>query len=268
MADETLLETINLTKIFESGVFRKRRVVAVNNVNIKIREGEVLSLVGESGSGKTTLSRIILRLLKPTSGKVLYKGRNIFDLNDEECKYYWREVQGIFQDPYATYNPIHKVDHALNLCFNLLDKQISEKERIEIINEALKNVGLNPEEVLGKYPHQLSGGQRQRIMIARCLIIKPRIIIADEPITMLDASLRARILKILLEAREKSKSSLVFITHDLGFACYGSNRILVMRKGKIVEEGAPEQLLTSPKHPYTKKLLEDIPTLYQKWSDI
>ncbi|MEM4788355.1 MAG: ABC transporter ATP-binding protein [Ignisphaera sp.] len=263
-----LLETKNLTKVFEVGFVRRKRIVAVDKVSFVVNEGEVISLVGESGSGKTTTARMILRLLPPTEGSILFEGKDIWrDLNNHrDIVEYWKKVHAVFQDPYASYNPFYTIDRVLKQAIKLINIEPNSSEGEKLIREALIYVGLQPEEVLGKYPHQLSGGQRQRIMIARCWLLKPKLIIADEPVSMIDASLRGAIVELFMRMKDDYRTSIIFITHDLGLAYYVSDRILVMYKGRIVDEGSPDELLKNPKHEYTKKLLESIPTLYKKWS--
>ncbi|MEM1611314.1 MAG: ABC transporter ATP-binding protein [Sulfolobales archaeon] len=259
-----------MVKVYEIGFIRRNRIVAVDHVSFYVDRGEIVSLVGESGSGKTTTAKIILRLLPPTSGSVVFEGRDIWrDLRRKgDLVDYWRRVHAVFQDPYASYNPFYTVDRVLKQAFRLIGVDpSSEKARI-MIEEALQNVGLNPGEVLGKYPHQLSGGQRQRLMIARCWILKPKLVVADEPVSMIDASLRASIIKLYEELKKAYGTSIIFITHDMGLAYYISDRILVMYRGKIVEEGLPDELLSRPRHEYTKKLIASVPTLYKKWEDI
>ncbi|MEL9940616.1 MAG: ABC transporter ATP-binding protein [Ignisphaera sp.] len=264
----TILEVKNLTKIYEAGFVRKRRIVAVDNVSFDVKEGEVISLVGESGSGKTTTAKMILRLLPPTSGVIKFNGKDIWRAirSKEELKMYWRNVHAVFQDPYASYNPVYTIDRVLNQALELIGIDPSSNEGRKLIREALSYVGLVPEDVLGKYPHQLSGGQRQRIMIARCWLLKPKLIIADEPVSMIDASMRGAIIKLFIDLREDYRTSTIFITHDMGLAYYVSDRIFVMYKGKIVDMGPPDELLKNPKHEYTKRLLESVPTLYRKWT--
>jgi len=263
-----LLEVKNLTKVYEAGFVKKRRIVAVDNVTFEVNEGEVASLVGESGSGKTTTAKIILRLLPPTSGNVVFQGKDIWrDLKTkEDLKDYWKKVHAVFQDPYASYNPFYTIDRILNQALELLGVDPKSDEGKRLIREALMYVGLVPEDVLGKYPHQLSGGQRQRIMIARCWLLKPKLILADEPVSMIDASMRGAIIKLFMNLRDDYKTSTIFITHDMGLAYYVSDRILVMYRGKIVDQGSPDELVKNPKHEYTKRLLASVPTLYRKWS--
>jgi len=260
-----LVRAVDLTKEFRVGMIGGFRIIAVDEVNFEVREGEIFSIVGESGSGKTTIARMMLRLLRPTRGAILYRGKDVWKLKRREIKWFYREVQGIFQDPYATFNPVHKVDRVLNLVFQVFYPHTSERERRERIEEALKSVGLNPREVLGKYPHQLSGGQLQRIAIARALLIKPKLLVADEPVSMLDASTRIDVLNILAELRDREGVSTVLIGHDLSLAYYISDRVLVLYRGSIVEMGSVEDVFEKPLHPYTEMLLESIPRVDKKW---
>lgn len=262
-----LLNVEHLTKVYNIGFFSRRSIVAVDDVSFSLGEGEIISVVGESGSGKTTMAKVVLRLLPPTSGAVLFEGRDVWSLTRrDELKWYWRRVHGIFQDPYASFNPMYKVDRILRQALSLIDDG-KAGDPDEIVREALKQVGLKPEHVLGKYPHELSGGMRQRIMIARCFMLKPKLVIADEPTSMIDASTRAGILELFLKLREDNKTSVIFITHDLGLAYYVSDRILIMYKGRLVEEKTPDELLERAEHPYTKRLLSDVPLLYRRWGE-
>ena len=259
-----LLEVKNLTKIFTVGLFKRKEIPAVKNVSFEVKQGKFLSLVGESGSGKTTTARMILRLLPPTSGSIMFDGKDVWSLKKlEELRWYWRNVHGIFQDPYASYNPFHKIDRVLYQVFTLMEDSGIDKK--SMIREALKEVGLRPSDILGKYPHELSGGQRQRIMVARCYLLKPKLILADEPISMIDASTRASILQLFSNLNEEYGTSVIFITHDLGLAYYVSDEILIMYKGSIVEKGSPNDIIEHPQCDYTKKLREDVPLLYRKW---
>lgn len=266
----TRLVVKDLVKIYSLGFFSKKYIGAVRKISFEVNEGEIVSLVGESGSGKTTTAKIILRLLPPTSGDVFIDGINIWkDIVDQESlRKLRRKVHAIFQDPFASYNPFYPVERTLWQVINLLEKKPEKKEALEIIKEALFKVGLNPKDILGKYPHQISGGQKQRIMIARCWILKPSLIIADEPTSMIDASSRGGIIELLESMREEQKTSIIFITHDLGLAYYISDRILVMKDGVIVEEGKPDDIIIRPSHEYTKILVGSIPKLYRKLEDI
>ncbi|MBO3770012.1 MAG: ABC transporter ATP-binding protein [Thermoproteota archaeon] len=263
MLSSIILKVEDLTKVYETGLFKKKYITAVDKVSFNVSRGEIVSLVGESGSGKTTVAKIILRLLPPTSGRVFYNGEDIWEKKSiEDLKKYWREVHAVFQDPFASFNPVYKIDRVLEQAFNLMGTPVDENA----IKEALKEVALLPSEVLGKYPHELSGGQRQRLMIARCFLLKPKLILADEPVSMVDASTRASIVNLFLRLRDEYKTSIIFITHDLGLAYFVSDRILIMYKGRIVEEGSPDELISSPKDAYTRSLLESVPLLYGKWA--
>jgi len=259
-----LLEVRNLTKVFTTGLLKRREIVAVNNISFDVRSSEFLSFVGESGSGKTTAARMILKLLPPTSGSIIFEGKDVVSLKRlEERRWYWKQVHGIFQDPYASYSPLHKIDRILQQVFTLMGDSSSDRD--SMVRGALREVGLRPEEILGKYPHELSGGQRQRIMVARCYMLKPKLILADEPISMIDASTRASVLQLFSKLREEYKTSVIFITHDLGLAYYVSDGILIMYKGSIVEKGSPDEVMEHPHSSYTKRLREDVPLLYKKW---
>jgi peptide/nickel transport system ATP-binding protein len=268
MSNEIVLSTEGLTKVYESGLFKKRSVTAVDNVSLRIRKGQISSLVGESGSGKTTVAKIILKLIRPTTGRILYRNRDISHIEKaRDMIDYRRHVQGIFQDPYSSFNLFYKVDRVFNMMFKLFEKPVAKDERKSMVESSLKMVGLNPDEVLGKYPHQLSGGQRQRVLVARSLLVNPEILLADEPTSMIDASTRIDVLKVFTDLKERQGLSIIFITHDLGLAYYISDRILVMQQGKIVEEEDAEELIMNPKDTYTKNLLSAIPTLSKKWAN-
>ena len=263
-AQEKVLEVRNLTKVFGYG---SSRIVAVDNVSFSIRKGEVISLLGESGSGKTTVARLILRLSRPTSGSILSRGADIYSSirRNSEAIEYWRHIQAIFQDPFASFNNFYGVKRVLNNAFRLVPNDLSAADKEERIRQALSNVGLNPGEVLKKRVHEMSGGQRQRIMIARVLLINPEILVADEPTSMIDASSRAAILNLLLDLRRTRGMSILFITHDIGLAYYTSDTLLIMNKGKIVEQGDAGDIITNPRDPYTQKLLSDVPVIHKKW---
>jgi oligopeptide/dipeptide ABC transporter ATP-binding protein len=256
-----LLEARNVTKIFGEGLFTKKRNVALENFSLAIEENppSFTAVVGESGSGKTTLARLLLGLTPPTSGAVRYKGKDVRRMSRAEHRTYLREVQVIFQDPYEVYNPFYNVDHVLQTPIAKFGLATSHKERRRLIEEALHAVGLRPEETLGRFPHQLSGGQRQRIMVARALLLRPKIIIADEPVSMVDASLRATILKSLSNLNEQFGISFIYITHDLTTAYQVSENIVVLYRGAVVEAGDVERVVKDPQHPYTQLLVGSIP---------
>jgi len=257
-----LLEACNVTKVFSSGGFFKRKeTVALENVSLSIKESSpsITGVVGETGSGKTTLARLLLGFIAPTEGEVLYKGRDLQKMSRDERLEFRREVQVIFQDPFEVYNPFYKVDHVLTTPVTKFHLARSKSEARKLIEHALQAIGLQPEETLGRYPHQLSGGQRQRIMVARASLLKPRIILADEPVSMVDASLRATILESLRKLNQQFGISLLYITHDLTTAYQISDNIIVLYQGSVVEVGDAELVIKNPQHPYTRLLVASIP---------
>ena len=256
------LQLNNVTKVFGGGFFsRTPPTIAVNNVSMEVdaKEPEILTVAGESGSGKTTLSKLMLGSIKPSTGEILYKAKNIDTLNKVERLSFMKDVQPIFQDPFASYNPFYKVDHVLYTPVkNFKLAKTSEQMRV-MVEESLKQVGLRPDEILGRHPHQLSGGQRQRIMVARALLMKPGLILADEPVSMVDASLRATILENISELKNSLGISVVYITHDLTTAYQISDSIMIMFGGFVMEYGSVDKVIHNPQHAYTKLLLESIP---------
>jgi peptide/nickel transport system ATP-binding protein len=242
------------------GIFSKPyHIRAVDDVSLKLRKGEAIAIVGESGSGKTSLGKTLVRLYKPTGGKIIFDGKDITNLEGKELLWYRRHAQIIYQDPFSSLPPFFSIYRILEEPL-LIHKIGSEKERREMIFEALKNVRLTPVELMAsKYPHMLSGGQRQRVAIARALILKPSFIVADEPVSMLDASVRIEILFLLRELQNKYGISFIYITHDLATTRYFSERIAIMYAGKIVEEASSDEIIERPLHPYTQALLKAIP---------
>jgi len=234
-------------------------VRAVDDVTFNIDRGEVFGLAGESGSGKTTIGRLILRLAEPTAGKILFNGVDLESLQGEEFRRFRRKMQVIFQDPYASLNPRMKIGDAIGhpLEIHNIAKNREEKDRVLAMME---RVGLSPATALyDKYPHQLSGGQRQRVAIARALILQPEFVVADEPIAMVDVSMRAMILELMMELKKDLGLTYLFITHDLATAKYVCNRIAIMYLGKIVESGPLQEVFSNPQHPYTEALLSAVP---------
>ena len=252
-----ILEVQNLSKTFQgSGLFAKSEVEVVKNVNFEVFQGEIVALVGESGSGKSTIARLISRLIRPTSGNILLDGRNTRISEARKVPLEYRKaVQMVFQDPFASLNSVHTVYHHLSRPLtrqNLYDKKTISK----MINQSLEEVGLSPgKDFAKKFPHEMSGGERQRVAIARALCIEPQIIIADEPTSMLDVSIRMEILEIFAKLRIEKNLTIIFITHDLASARYLADRILVLSKGMLVEQNKAEDLIKNPESSYTKKLV-------------
>jgi oligopeptide/dipeptide ABC transporter ATP-binding protein len=256
-----LLEARNVSKVFGGGVLRKAQNLALENFSFDVSgdEPSITAIVGESGSGKTTLVRLLLGLTEPTSGEVYYRGKDLRTLSQSERKTFLRDVQAIFQDPFEVYNPFYKVDHVLESPIKNFKLASSKSGRRNLMEQVLSAVGLRVEETLGRYPHQLSGGQRQRIMVARALLLRPRLIIADEPVSMVDASLRATILESLLKLNREFGISLIYITHDLTTAYQVSENIMVLYQGSITEAGDVQRVVREPEHPYTRLLVGSIP---------
>jgi peptide/nickel transport system ATP-binding protein len=256
-----LLEARTVGKVFGSGWFNRRQKVALEAASLVIDDTQptILAIAGESGSGKTTLARLLLGITQPSSGQILYQGRDLRTLDAQQWRTFRREVQAIFQDPFEVYNPFYKVDHVLAMPISKFFPGKSAAEERQMMEEALRAVGLRPEETLGRYPHQLSGGQRQRIMVARAFMLRPRIIVADEPVSMVDASLRATILESLLIAHKQYGISLLYITHDLTTAYQLSEKIMMLYQGTVVESGNVDLVIKEPQHPYTQLLVDSIP---------
>jgi peptide/nickel transport system ATP-binding protein len=264
-----LLEFRNVTKVFRiGGLIWGTRLVAVDDINLTLGKDKpsILSIVGESGSGKTTLARILLRLHEPTSGEVFVDGQNVFDSKTAMSgKDYYRFVQPIFQNPFETFSRRKPVDTYLFDTALKLGIASNRQAARDVVAEALTSVGLDINLVAGKYPNQFSGGELQRISVARGLIPRPKLIVADEPVSMIDASLRMNIVNLFLELKDKYNVSFIYITHDLSTAYYVSDHIAIMYRGNIVEYGPSDQILTNAAHPYTELLLESVPMVGKKW---
>lgn len=260
----TLLEVRNATKIYGStGFFKSAEppTIALQDFNLTIPDhpATITTIAGESGSGKTTLANAILGFVNLTSGQILYRGQDISKLRGDQKLQYRQEVQAVFQDPYEVYNPFYRVKHIFDMVISRFRLAANKKEARDVIEDALKVVGLRGEEVLEKYPHQLSGGQRQRMMISRAYMLKPRLIVADEPVSMVDASLRAMILDIMLRLRDEIDVSFLYITHDLSTAYQISNDIHILYQGSLAEKGETSRVIEQPQHPYVQLLINSIP---------
>jgi peptide/nickel transport system ATP-binding protein len=257
-----LLEIRNATKIYGGGMFGGgRQVVALQDYNLTIhaKPSTITTIAGESGSGKTTLANVVLGFVHLTSGQILYKGVDVAAMNAQQKFEYRREVQAVFQDPYEVYNPFYRVKHLFDLAISRFKLTRDKHEAHDMIEDALNVVGMRGEEVLEKYPHQLSGGQRQRMMVARAYMLHPRLIVADEPVSMVDASLRAMILDIMLRLRDERGISFLYITHDLSTAYQIGDDIHILYQGLVAEKGDTPRVIENPKHPYVQLLINSIP---------
>lgn len=271
-ADPTpILEMCDVSKVFGNPAPGGGGVVATDHVSLAVAESppRILSIVGESGSGKTTVARALLGLNPPTSGQVRYRGKDIYKLNGHEMTAYRKDVQAVFQDPYGIYNPFYRVDRVFSMTIDKFKLASGKAARREITEDALRAVRLRPPDVLGRYPHQLSGGERQRVMLARAYMLRPKVIIADEPISMLDVAVRAIFMNILLDFKQQYGMSTLFITHDLSNAYYLGGDIMVMERGRVVEVGPAAMVMGQPQHPYTQLLLRSIPSPDpdERWDD-
>ena len=257
------LSGTGLTKIFGLG---HQLCVAVDHVDFKFYQGEVVSIVGESGSGKTTLAKMLLGLISTTEGEIFFQGKKR-DIHTQKLKReYWKNIQAIFQDPFSSYNIFNKIDSLFLDCIHMRGgRKLPHAKKVELMTEACSFVNLKFEELTNKYPFELSGGQMQRLMIARIFLLKPKILIADEPTSMIDACSRATILDMLMKLRKEIGMTLVFITHDIGLAYYVSDSVYIMEHGKLVESGCADDVILHPKEAYTRRLINDVPKIHEEW---
>jgi peptide/nickel transport system ATP-binding protein len=253
----------NVTKIFGFG---RSRTLAVDHVDFEFYEGEIASIVGESGSGKTTLAKMLLGLTSVTEGEISFLGQKRDISTRGKKKEYWKNIQAIFQDPYSAYNIFNKIDSVLMDCIHMRGgKNLPHEKKVELMTEACSFVNLKFAEMTNKYPFELSGGQMQRLMIARIFLLKPKILLADEPTSMIDACSRSTILGMLMKLNIEIGMTLIFITHDIGLAYYVSDNIYIMERGKFVESGSPDEVILHPKETYTQRLINDVPKLHEEW---
>jgi peptide/nickel transport system ATP-binding protein len=254
-------------KAYRVGAFGGSELVAVSDVSLEIAPGEVVALIGESGSGKSTIAKMILRLVRVSRGTITYDGVDIATLEGRRLKEYYADVQGVFQDPFSSYNPIFKADRVFTMLRSEYFSGLREADWQDRLERSLDAVSLNAGDVLGKYPHQLSGGQLQRLLIARALLLDIRYLVADEIISMLDASTRVDVLNLLGALKERGLG-ILFITHDLSLGNYISDRTMILRHGRVVETGPTELVFGNPVHPYTKALLACVPQLHKTWHEL
>jgi ABC-type oligopeptide transport system ATPase subunit len=269
----TLLDIRALCKIYGGGLFQRGdQVVALQHFDLTLPESpaKIVTIAGESGSGKTTLANLILGFVKHTSGLILYKDTVVTNMSKAEQLNYRREVQAVFQDPYSVYNPFYRVKHIFDVAIRNFKLASNAREARDLMEDALRVVGMRGDEVLHKYPHQLSGGQRQRMMVARAYMMKPTLIVADEPVSMIDASLRAMILDIMLKLRDEHNISFLYITHDLSTAYQIGDEMYLLYRGLTVEKGDTMRIIENPQHPYARDLVASIPVPNpdRRWTEL
>jgi peptide/nickel transport system ATP-binding protein len=262
-----MLKIENVSKIYRIGTFGGQELHAVDQVSFEVGDCQVVSLIGESGSGKSTIGKMILGLISKSSGSITFDGTETSSLTQDDLKEYYRNVQGVFQDPFSSYNPIFKADRVFRLIQEEFFSNLEAGAWEAKVGSALKSVGLSPDTVLNKFPHQLSGGQLQRLLIARALLMDIRFLVADEVISMLDASTRIDVLNLLGDLKSRGLS-ILFITHDLGLGYYISDQSVILYRGHILEKGITEEIYASPYHPYTRMLMASVPRLDQKWETV
>jgi peptide/nickel transport system ATP-binding protein len=260
---ELCMSGTGVTKVFGFG---EKKTVAVDHVDFEFHRGELVSIVGESGSGKTTLVKMLLGLTSVTEGEVYFMGKPRDIGTRKKKREYWTGIQAIFQDPFSSYNIFNKIDTVLLDCIHMRGgRGLPYAKKVEMMDEACSFVNLKFAELTNKYPFELSGGQMQRLMIARIFLLKPQILLADEPTSMIDACSRATILDMLLNLRKETGMMIVFITHDIGLAYYVSDTVYIMERGKIVEYGSADEVILNPKAEYTKRLITDVPKIHEPW---
>jgi peptide/nickel transport system ATP-binding protein len=260
-----MLKLKDLSKVYKIGTFGGKNLNAVSDVTFEVPDKEVVSLIGESGSGKSTIGKMILRLTPISAGSIDLDGTDVAELGGGALKEYRRRVQGVFQDPFSSYNPIFKADRVFRIIREEFFPGVAGSEWNDRVDKSLRSVGLNPAHVLDKFPHQLSGGQLQRFLIARALLLDIKFLVADEIISMLDASTRIDVLNLLVDLKSRGLAVL-FITHDLSLGYYISERAVILYRGCVAEIGATEKIYANPLHPYTRMLMASVPRLDKKWA--
>jgi ABC-type oligopeptide transport system ATPase subunit len=256
-----LLEVRGVTKTFRTGPLGGGSVPALRDLSLTLDEAppRIVAIAGESGSGKTTAANLVLGFLTATAGTILHRGHDIAGLGGRDRTAFRREIQAITQDPYAAFNPFYRVRHVFDVVVRNFGIGADRTDARRRVAEALDFVGLRADRVLDAYPHQLSGGERQRVMVARAFVLRPRLIVADEPVSMVDASIRATILELMLRLKEEVGVSFLYITHDLSTAYRIADELLVLRRGEVVERGTAQGVIDDPQHPYTRLLIASIP---------
>src|SRR5919201_2121266 len=259
VSDQPLLRTVDLTRHFRlGGMFSKQVLHAVDDFNMTVREREIVALVGESGSGKSTIARLLARVYAPTRGEIYYRGRPVHRMSSRRSlRWYRGEVAMVFQDPFSAFNPVFRVSHGVMRNLALHRPELNREQRRQEARRVFESVGLNPK-MLRRFPYEMSGGERQRVGFAQALAVRPRLILADEPVSMLDVSIRAGVLNMMADLRDREGVSILYITHDLASARYVADRVVVVYAGHQAEAGPTETVLRSPKHPYTQLLLSAV----------
>lgn len=261
----SMLELDKVSKVYKSGTFGSGLKPALRQVSFDIDRGEVVSLIGESGSGKSTLGKIVLRLIPASGGRVSFEGEDVTPKKGRALHEYYRYVQGVFQDPFSSYNPLYKADRVFEMVRQEYFGDLARKSWEAKVEAVLETVTLNPDDVLNKFPHQLSGGQQQRLLVARALLLDVKLLVADEIISMLDASTRVDVLNMLVSLKRRGLG-ILFITHDLSLGHYISDKTVILRHGAVVEMGETPKVFGNPQHRYTKSLLTAVPQLHKKWA--
>jgi len=262
-----MLSLVRVSKFYRTGTFGGKEFAAVRDVSFDVAPGECISLIGESGSGKTTVGKMVLRLVSISRGSITFDGTDVASIERSGLKDYYRHVQGVFQDPFSSYNPIFKADRVFGLLHREYFSAVPQSEWDARVDGVLRSVAIEPSQVLNKYPHQLSGGQLQRLLVARALLLDVKFLVADEIISMLDASTRIDVLNLLGDLKARGLG-ILFITHDLSLGNYISEKTVILRHGRVVEMGQTEKVFGNPVHPYTQMLIASVPHLHRKWGDV